>query len=201
MASPAEFGNNLMPVFLKLEDLKLVIVGGGYVGMEKLSAVLANSPLTEIKLIAREISDDIRLLTKDKPNIELVEKSYEKEDLMGAQVVICGIDEPEISGRVAADAKSLGILINVADKPHLCDFYLSSVVKKGDLKIAISTNGKSPTVAKRVKEFLNEAIPETIDEILQNMTKIRDQLKGDFEYKVKKLNEVTSNWKESKDDQ
>ncbi|WP_109832503.1 precorrin-2 dehydrogenase/sirohydrochlorin ferrochelatase family protein [Reichenbachiella versicolor] len=198
MSSPAEFGNNLMPVFLKLEELDLLIVGGGFVGMEKLSAVLTNSPETRIKLVAKEISDEIKEKAKNYSNLKLVEKPYEKSDLDGAQVAICGIDDPEISGIVAADAKEKRVLVNIADKPELCDFYLSSVVKKGDLKIGISTNGKSPTVAKRVKEFLNDSIPDSIDDILENMTKIREQLKGDFEYKVNKLNAVTSVWSDDR---
>ena len=198
MPSPPEFGNNLMPVFLKLEDLKLLLVGGGYVGMEKLTAVLANSPQTDIKLVAKEISQEIREVAKDYPNLSLIEKAFESSDLDGMQVAICGIDDPTVSEEVAKAAKSASVLVNIADKPALCDFYLSSVVKKGDLKIAISTNGKSPTVAKRIKEFLNEAIPETVDEILQNMVKIREKLRGDFQYKVDKLNEVTKGWKDER---
>ena len=65
-----------------------------------------------------------------------------------------------MSSQIRDEAKSRGKLVNVADKPELCDFYLSSVVKKGDLKIAISTNGKSPTTAKRLKEVLQEALPD-----------------------------------------
>lgn len=198
MPSPAEFGNNLMPVFLKLENLKLLLVGGGYVGMEKLMAVLTNSPKTNINLVAKEVSQEIRELSRDYPNLTLIEKSFDSSDLEGIQVAICGIDDPNVSEEVAKAAKKANILVNIADKPGLCDFYLSSVVKKGDLKIAISTNGKSPTVAKRIKEFLNDAIPETIDEILQNMVRIREKLRGDFQYKVDKLNEVTKNWKDDR---
>ncbi|RJE71496.1 bifunctional precorrin-2 dehydrogenase/sirohydrochlorin ferrochelatase [Reichenbachiella sp. MSK19-1] len=69
-------------------------------------------------------------------------------------------------------------------------------VRYGDLKIAISTNGKSPTVAKRMREMLTEVIPETIDDVLDQMAKVRDKLKGDFDYKIKKLDEITKDWKE-----
>jgi uncharacterized membrane protein YfcA len=79
----------------------------------------------------------------------------------------------------------------VADTPDLCDFYLGSVVKKGNLKIAISTNGKSPTIAKRLKETFNEALPDELDQVLDNMQSIRKKLNGDFDYKVKKLNSIT----------
>jgi siroheme synthase-like protein len=86
----------------------------------------------------------------------------------------------------------------VADTPDLCDFYLGSIVKKGDLKIAISTNGKSPTLSKRMRQYLEEAIPDDIQELLDNLRLLRDQLKGDFEYKVKELNKVTERWKDER---
>jgi uncharacterized membrane protein YfcA len=81
--------------------------------------------------------------------------------------------------------------VNVADKPELCDFYLSSVVKKGNLKIAISTNGKSPTAAKRLKEVLNNSLPAELDDVIQNLNQIRNKLNGNFAYKVKRLNAIT----------
>ncbi len=108
-----------------------------------------------------------------------------------AILVISAVDDKIISEKIWRDAKENNKLINVADKPELCDFYLSSIVKKGNLKIAISTNGKSPTIAKRIKETLNEAIPEEIDEVLDNMQTIRKNIDGDFSEKVSKLNDIT----------
>ena len=96
-----------------------------------------------------------------------------------------------ISEQIRNDAKQRGKLVNAADKPDLCDFYLGSVVKKGNLKIAISTNGKSPTIAKRLKDVLNEVMPDQIDEVLQNMNVIRNKLSGNFTDKVNKLNHIT----------
>ncbi len=183
--------NNLFPIFLKLEKLRLVMVGGGLIGLEKLEAVLANSPNTKITLVATSISDDIKAISVNHPNITLVEKPYHSDDLNGADVVIAAVNDKELATVIAADAKLKSILINAADKPELCDFYLGSIVKKGNLKIAISTNGKSPTVAKRVKEVFNEVIPAEMDELLNNMAAIRNKLKGDFANKVTQLNEVT----------
>lgn len=184
--------NHLFPIFLKLENMRLLIVGGGYVGMEKLQAVLNNSPETRIHIVAREISDDIKELVKDLPNVQLFEKSYNSSDLVDIDLVIAAINEGEISAQVVHDARSKGILVNAADKPDLCDFYLSSVVQKGNLKIAISTNGKSPTAAKRIKEMLNHSLPDELDDVLHNLQKIRNGLKGSFEEKVKRLNNITS---------
>lgn len=183
--------NNLFPIFLKLENLRLVMIGGGLIGLEKLEAVLANSPNTAIKLVATSVSNEIKTIAKNHPNIKLIEKPYEPSDLDNADVVIAAVNDKDLATIISADAKQKKILINAADKPELCDFYLGSIVKKGNLKIAISTNGKSPTVAKRVKEVFNEVIPEEIDELLDNMAAIRNRLKGDFANKITQLNEVT----------
>jgi siroheme synthase-like protein len=183
--------NNLFPVFLKLENLRTLIVGGGYVGMEKLEAVITNSPAATITLVATQISNEIKEVAKEYPNITLVEKPYDSSDITNYDIVIAAINDPVISKQVVLDAKQKKILVNAADKPELCDFYLSSVVKKGNLKIAISTNGKSPTVAKRVKEMLNDTLPEEIDDLLNQMQNIRNKISGDFAEKVKQLNEIT----------
>jgi siroheme synthase-like protein len=188
-----ETANYLFPVFLKLEQLKLLIVGGGYVGMEKLQAVLQNAPLTSIRLVAITISDEIKQLAAAYPSITLVEKAYEAADIDGADIVIAALNNPDVSEQVSRDARQKGRLVNVADKPELCDFYLSSVVQKGNLKIAISTNGKSPTIAKRVKEVLNDTLPDEINDLLDNMQQIRNKLSGDFADKVRRLNEITKN--------
>ena len=184
-------GNRLFPVFLKLEQLSLLIVGGGYVGMEKLSVVLQNSPGGKIKIVATQISDAIKELVAGRNNIQLIERAYEATDVDDADIVIAAVNDVTVSAAVSKDAKAKGKLINAADKPDLCDFYLGSIVQKGNLKIAISTNGKSPTIAKRVKEVLNETLPDEIDALLLNMQSIRNKMSGDFAEKVKQLNEIT----------
>ena len=183
--------NELFPVFLKLNQLRVLIVGGGYVGMEKLQAILSNSPAAKIVLVATEISVEIKEHAKAYAAVSLIERPYALSDFDNIDIAIVAINDAVISGRVAADAKRKGILINVADKPDLCDFYLGSIVQKGNLKIAISTNGKSPTIAKRIKEVLNETLPAEIDDLLTNMQNIRNKISCDFTEKVKQLNEIT----------
>ena len=189
--SQASDVNELFPVFLKLEKLSLLIVGGGYVGMEKLTAVLQNSPEANVKLVATVIGDEIKTLSKNYPKLILIERPYQSNDIDGADIVIAAVNDRTISEQVVADAKQKNKLVNAADKPDLSDFYLSSVVQKGNLKIAISTNGKSPTIAKRIKEVLNEIMPDELDAVLNNMQSIRNKLSGDFTEKVKQLNEIT----------
>jgi siroheme synthase-like protein len=183
--------NFLFPVFLKLESLSVLIVGAGKVGHEKLFALIHNAPHTAIRIVASSISDPVRELASGFQNITLVEKSFDDTDLEGVSIVIVAIDDHEISHRIREQAKSKGILVNVADNPALCDFYLGSIVQKGDLKIAISTNGKSPTTAKRLKEVMQDTLPAELHEVINNLHTIRNRLNGNFEYKVKKLNKLT----------
>ena len=183
--------NHLFPVFLKLENLRLLIVGGGNVALEKLHAVLHNSPSTRIRLVSTAVNQEIRELAARHENIRIEQRPYTEADLQETDVVIAAVNDIPTSTRIRDDARQRGILVNVADKPDLCDFYLSSVVQKGNLKIAISTNGKSPTIAKRLKETFHEMLPDTLDEVLDNMQTIRYKLNGDFAAKVSKLNEVT----------
>jgi hypothetical protein len=185
-------GNNLFPVFVKLEELKLLIVGGGNVGLEKLQTVLQNSPSTAITLVAPEIDPAIRELAVQHPNIRLLQRSWHSQDLEHADIAIVAVNDRTVSETVAREARARGILVNVADTPDLCDFYLGSVVRRGSLKIAISTNGKSPTIAKRLKEEIGNMIPDEMDAVLDNMQTIRTHLNGDFAEKVRRLNELTS---------
>lgn len=188
---PAVQGNTLFPVFLKLQQLRLLIVGGGAVALEKLRAVLQQSPATEITLVARTINTEIRALAATQDLLQLQEKAYEPADLRFADLVIVAVDDPATSAAISCDARSAGILVNVADQPDLCDFYLGSIVHKGSLKIAISTNGQSPTVAKRMKEVLQESLPDEMEPLLQHMHQLRHRIKGDFSEKVRRLNRLT----------
>jgi uncharacterized protein len=190
--------NNLFPVFLKLEQLPVLIVGGGYVGHEKLTAVLQNSPKASVTLIATTISEEIKSLADKYTNVRLIERPYETADIDNHAIIIAGLNDSKVSKQVSVDAKRKGKLVNVADQPALCDFFLSSVVQKGNLKIAISTNGKSPTIAKRLKEVLNDTLPAGLDNLLDNMQHIRNKISGDFSEKVKQLNEITKKLVEDK---
>ena len=185
-------GNQLFPVFLKLNQLHTVIIGAGPVGLEKLTAVLNQSTQAEISIVAEHICEEIMVIAERLPQITLLNKSYQAEDLLLADIVIAATNNNTLNEEIKRDAHALKLLVNVADKPDLCDFYLGSIVKKGDLKIAISTNGKSPTIAKRLKELFNESLPNELDITLQQMSKFRNTLEGDFSAKVKKLNEVSA---------
>ncbi|MEO9474898.1 MAG: bifunctional precorrin-2 dehydrogenase/sirohydrochlorin ferrochelatase [Cyclobacteriaceae bacterium] len=192
MNDQAQEGNPLFPIFLKLDQIQTLIVGGGNVGLEKLEAVLKNDRNARVVIVAPEIRLEIKTLANGHLNLELVERAFKKKDLKQADLVILATDQPALHKKIKKQAEKRHLLVNVADTPDLCDFYLGSTVKKGDLKIGISTNGKSPTFAKRFREILEEILPDETDELLSNLKSIRDQLKGDFQEKVKELNKITS---------
>ena len=185
-------GNQLFPVFLKLNQLHTVIIGAGPVGLEKLTAILNQSWQAKVTIVAEDICAEVTEMAARLPRLSLQHKSYEAGDLLTADLVIAATNNNVLNAAIIDDAHALKLLVNVADKPDLCDFYLGSIVKKGDLKIAISTNGKSPTIAKRLKQLFSESLPDELDITLQQMSRFGNTLEGDFSAKVKKLNEVSA---------
>ncbi len=190
--SESDPGNVLFPIFLKPDAGKILVLGAGPVGLEKLTALLVNSPQACVTVVALDILPEIIAFCSLYPQVTLIQKGYHPDDLQGHAIVIAAVNNRRLSEQIRIDAKQAGLLVNVADTPDLCDFYLGSIVKKGNLKLAISTNGKSPTMAKRLKEMLQQSLPEDMDTLLDNLQKIRKGIEGDFQEKVKQLNEITS---------
>ena len=182
--------NTLYPVFLKLSQLNVLIVGGGLVAEEKLNFLLKSSPDAHVTMVATFFREGtMQLATSNEVATNV--KPYETSDLDGHQLVIVATDDHDLNVAIYEQCRSRHLLVNVADNPPLCDFYLGGIVTKGNVKIAISTNGKSPTTAKRLRQFFEEVIPEKVDEMVVNLDTYRKTLKGDFEEKMEKLNELT----------
>ena len=183
--------NELFPVFLKLNQFNVLIVGGGGVGIEKLSAILKNSPKAKVTIVSLSFTDELRRFVGGLSNVDLIQDEFNPSYLEGKNIVISALNDIEKSYEIKLIVNAKGLLYNAADKPELCDFYLGSTLTKGNLKIGISTNGKSPTMAKRIKETLNDVFPEETQEVLENLYQIRSELKGDFQRKIKTLNRIT----------
>ena len=184
--------NHLFPLFLKLREVPILLVGGGNVGLEKLEALLKNDPEALVHIVAPVIRQEIRELSQKHAGISLEFRPYEPTDLDHFRVAILSTDQPDLHKEIKELALIKKVLVNVADTPDLCDFYLGSTVKKGALKIGISTHGQSPTLAKRIRELLEEVLPDDTPQLLKNLKAIRDRLQGDFAYKVNKLNDITT---------
>ncbi|MGE6354824.1 precorrin-2 dehydrogenase/sirohydrochlorin ferrochelatase family protein [Flavobacterium sp. NPDC079362] len=187
--------NELYPIFLKLHNLNVLIVGGGNVGLEKLSFLLKSSPNANVEVVAADFHLEIKVLAENHPSIKLTEAKFKKKMLKKRHMVIACTDDLEVNKRVYDLSRKRYLICNIADTPDLCDYYLGGIVTKGNVKIAISTNGKSPTTAKRLREFFEDVIPEDINKMVENLNEYRKTLKGDFEDKVKKMNEITDSLK------
>ena len=182
--------NNLYPVFLKTSNLHVLIVGGGNVAEEKLTFLTKSSPDAKVTMVSPMYREDTISLAK-KFNVTMVNDTYKEAYLKGKHIVIATTDVPEVNVEVYNHCRALDKLVNVADNPPYCDFYMGGIVTKGNVKIAISTNGKSPTTAKRLRQFFEDVIPEDITKMVQNLNDYRKTIKADFEQKVTKMNEIT----------
>ena len=182
--------NNLYPIFLKVSQLEVLIVGGGFVAEEKLTFLLKSSPNARVTMVSPMFREGTLELAK-KGDVSIINDTYHKKYLEGKHMVVATTDVPEVNVQVWKDCRAQSKLVNVADNPPYCDFYMGGIVTKGNVKVAISTNGKSPTTAKRLRQFFEEVIPENIDDLVKNLNEYRKTIKGDFEEKVETLNEFT----------
>ncbi len=182
--------NELYPIFLKVSNLNILIVGGGNVALEKLSFLLKSSPNAKVQMVSKLFRDETVALAK-KYKIEMIIDSYHKKYLKHKHIAIATTDNIPVNELVYKDCRAQNILVNVADNPPYCDFYMGGIVTKGNVKIAISTNGKSPTTAKRLRQFFEDVIPDNIDDLVKNLNEYRKTIKGDFEEKVEILNNFT----------
>jgi len=161
------------PAFIKLDNQKILIVGGGYIAYEKLSHLLDFTK--DISIVATEFSDD--MLKKIKNNGLYHEKrAYRKGDIKDFRIVIVAVDDIALQKEIFEECKEYGCLCNAVDSVDYCDFIFPSYVKKDDLTIAISTSGASPALAKYLRMYLSRLIPSSISDFLQEMKSLRKSL-------------------------
>jgi uroporphyrin-III C-methyltransferase/precorrin-2 dehydrogenase/sirohydrochlorin ferrochelatase len=157
---------NLFPLFLKLDGRKCVVVGAGSIGAPKIESLLrAGGAVT---VIALEAQPAIAALAREK-RIRWIERGLEAGDLDGALLVVAATNQKAVNQAVAEAARTAGVLCNSVDDPPDCDFYYGSVVERGALQVAISTAGKSPALAQRLREELSALIPEDTGEWLERL--------------------------------
>ena len=182
--------NNLYPIFLKCSQLEILLVGGGYVAAEKLHFLIKSSPDARITLVAPLVRENTADLA-GAHDVRIIRTEYHAGYLQDKHLVIAATDNPAVNQAVYRDCRRINLLVNVADNPPLCDFYMGGIVTKGHLKVAISTNGQSPTTAKRLREFFEDILPDDLSRLVENLHAYRQTLKSDFEAKVREMNRVT----------
>ncbi|MFT5096163.1 MULTISPECIES: uroporphyrinogen-III C-methyltransferase [Psychrobacter] len=165
---------NTFPLFFKLEDRKVLIVGGGDVALRK--ADLLSRAGACITVLAPSISAEIQALLSDSKH-QLIYDNYNKTYMTGARVIIAATDDEILNHQVHADASELNIPVNVVDTPPLCDFIFPAIVDRNPIVIGISSNGKAPVLARLLRARLETLIPQGYGKLAK--------LAGDFRTEVK----------------
>ncbi len=181
------------PAFLKLDDKKILIVGGGNVAYEKLEHLLDFTK--DIHVIATEYSVAMKRRI-EKENLEYKQRAYEEGDIKDFTMVIVAVDTIALQAEIFQESKKYNCLCNAVDSVDYCDFIFPSYVKKDDLTIAISTSGTSPAMAKHLRRYLQKMIPDGISEFLQEMKALRKSLPKGKE-RMRMLDEKAKNYIEN----
>jgi precorrin-2 dehydrogenase/sirohydrochlorin ferrochelatase len=161
------------PVHLDINNRNVLVVGGGSVGTRKVKTLLNCG--ARVTAVSPEVSQQLRELAAS-GNIILAERSYQSEDLNGVFLVIGATDDEKLNQQISRDADRLNTLCNIADRPEACNFILPSIVQRDDLVITISTSGKSPALAKKLRQALENQFGEEYGTLLQLMGAIRKKL-------------------------
>jgi precorrin-2 dehydrogenase/sirohydrochlorin ferrochelatase len=161
------------PAFIRLEDQKILIIGGGHIAHEKLQRLLDFS--SDIHIIAKEYLHEMLHLI-NKHSLAYQEKSYNTGDIEGFDIIIIAVDDLSLQAEIFKESRPFRCLCNAVDSVKYCDFIFPSYIKEGDLTIAISTSGASPALAKQLRIYLQKLIPESISEFLAEMKTLRTTL-------------------------
>ncbi|WP_114700032.1 siroheme synthase CysG [Psychrobacter proteolyticus] len=166
---------NTFPLFFKLEDRKVLIVGGGEVALRK--ADLLSRAGACITILAPDISHELQaLLTDDKH--QFIYENYNKAYMSGARVIIAATDDETLNHQIHADATELNIPVNVVDTPHLCDFIFPAIIDRNPIVIGISSNGKAPVLARLLRARLETLIPQGYGKLAKLAGEFRSEVKA-----------------------
>jgi len=183
------------PIYMDMNNLKILLIGGGAIATEKLEKLIDFTK--DITIITKEISSEAYRIV-DKHSLVLYKREYIKGDIDSFDIVIVATDTVDLHRSIYEESRGGRVLVNSVDDTAYCDFIFPSYIKNGDLTISFSTSGASPAFAKQIKEYFKNIIPNDIDSFLANMRGLRQTLpKGKermkmFEAMVSDLGHKTS---------
>lgn len=149
------------PVFLDMKDRKVLVVGGGFVALQKIKTLLDSGAI--VKVITKElIAEDIKALP-----VSLEIREYNENDMIGVSIVIAATNSHEVNTKIFEHSKKYNVLLNAVDDKDNCDFILGAIVNKGDITVTISTAGRSPIVAKKIRDKVNEMLNINYENLLE----------------------------------
>jgi precorrin-2 dehydrogenase/sirohydrochlorin ferrochelatase len=160
-------------MFLKLTSRPCVVVGAGPIAEGKIESLLQAE--AKVTVIAPEALPRVEAWASG-GDVEWVQREYREGDLAGAFLAVAATATPEVNRAVFSEATERGVLINAVDDPPFCDFYFPSIVKRGELQIAISTAGESPALAQRLRREINAALPLDLGEWLMELGRLRREV-------------------------
>lgn len=160
------------PVCLDIKNRDCLVVGGGSVAIRKVKTLLECGAI--VTVVSPAFSRELETINND--DLTLIRRPYESADVAGRFLVIGATDDEAENRKISRDAEKQNILCNIADLPDACNFILPSIVKRGDLLLAISTCGNSPAFAKHLRKNLEKEFGEEYTEFLQLMGKVRKKL-------------------------
>jgi uroporphyrin-III C-methyltransferase/precorrin-2 dehydrogenase/sirohydrochlorin ferrochelatase len=169
----SERENSLFPLFLKLEGKTCLVVGAGLIGLEKVETLLRCG--ARLRVVAPHAVAKIQDLSAA-TYIQWLQRPYRPEDVAGCDLVIAATNDREVNRAVFEEASRRSILCNTADDPPLCDFFFASIVRRGDLQIAISTAGQSPALAQRLRREIDAQLPEDLGPWLDELGQLRREV-------------------------
>ncbi len=163
------------PIYIDIEDRAVLIVGGGAVCARKAETMMRYG--ARVTIVSPEITEEIAAW-EQADMLTVHRKMYMESDLEGASIVIASTDDPCVNARVARDCRRRRIPVNVVDVTHLCEFIVPAIIEKGSIQIAISTGGKSPALARTLKEDLQRTIGPEYAEVNDLLGTLRKSAKS-----------------------
>jgi siroheme synthase-like protein len=163
------------PIFLDIEDRPVVIIGGGEVCARKAETMMKYG--ARVTVVSPELTPEIEKWARE-GKLVVRRKRYEAADLDGANIVIASTDDTGVNEQIAADCRARRIPVNVVDVTPLCEFIVPAIIEKGSVQIAVSTGGKSPALARTLKEDLQRTIGPEYAEVNDVMGTLRESAKA-----------------------
>ncbi len=176
--------SSLYPVNLLLEGKRCLVVGGGRVALQKTRELLRCQ--AQVRLVAVAISQELRDLASSQPPpkapdqavLALREREYKAEDLQDCVLAIAATGDVAVNQQVFEDGRRQGILVNSADDPQRCDFFLPARVRQGDLLVTIATGGQSPAMSSWLRRRLEQELEPELEEMLKVVVQVREEVKS-----------------------
>jgi len=162
----------LFPMFLKMAGRPCLVVGAGAVAESKIASLAETG--AKVRVIAPEATEQVRSWAKTK-KIEWQRRGFQPEDLAGMFLVVAATSSRELHGEILKEARRRAVLCNIVDVPELCDFFYPAVVQRGALQIAISTSGRSPALAQRLRKALEEQFGPEYEEWIEQLADERGE--------------------------